>query len=103
VGVTDPDMLRRAFQSTQVPPIGFNRGHYANPKVDDLITRASQSLNEAERRELYAEVQRLVAADAPYISLWAKTNVAVAQANLDGIALSPIADFAFLAHVRRVR
>ncbi len=31
VGVTDPDMLRRAFHSAQVPPDGFNRGHYKNP------------------------------------------------------------------------
>jgi len=103
VGVTDPDMLRRAFHSSQVPPIGFNRGHYANAAVDDLISRASTSLDEDERRRLYAEAQRLIAADAPYISLWAKTNVAVAQATLDGITLSPIADFAFLARVRRAR
>lgn len=102
VGVTDPDMLRRAFLSTQAPPVGFNRGHYANEEVDDLIVRASQSLDEDERRRLYGDVQRIVAAEAPYISLWAKTNVAVAQANLEGIALSPIADFTFLSHVRRV-
>jgi peptide/nickel transport system substrate-binding protein len=102
VGVTDPDMLRRAFHSAQVPPVGFNRGHYANHTVDDLITRASASLDEGERRKLYAEIQRIVAADAPYISLWAKTNVAVAQANLEGISLSPIAEFTFLSRVRRV-
>lgn len=102
VGVTDPDMLRRAFHSSQVPPSGFNRGHYANPQVDALIAQASESLDEAERGRLYAEIQRLVAADAPYISLWAKTNVAVSQADLTGIELSPIADFTFLARVRRV-
>lgn len=102
VGVTDPDMLRRAFHSSQVPPIGFNRGHYKSERVDDLITRASVSLDETERRRLYGEVQRLIAADAPYVSLWAKTNVAVAQSNLTGITLSPIADFAFLRQVRRV-
>lgn len=103
VGVTDPDMLRRAFHSTQVPPFGFNRGHYSNPEVDALIDRASESLDESERRRLYGRVQQLVAADAPYISLWAKTNVAVAQADLEGISLSPIADFTFLARVHRVQ
>jgi len=101
VGVTDPDMLRRAFLSTQVPPVGFNRGHYANPEVDDLITRATQSLDETERRDLYREVQRLIADDLPYVSLWAKTNVAVSRADLDGVTLSPIAEFSFLRHVRR--
>ena len=101
VGVTDPDMLRRAFHSEQVPPSGFNRGHYKNADVDALLAEAGAALDEARRRELYGRIQRLVAADAPYISLWAKTNVAVAQANLQGITLSPIADFMFLRHVRR--
>ena len=50
VGVTDPDMLRRAFHSAQIPPVGFNRGHYKNPEVDELITQASAALDEAERR-----------------------------------------------------
>ena len=101
VGVTDPDMLRRAFHSSQVPPVGFNRGHYANPEVDELITRASQSLDDTERRDCYREVQRLIAGDVPYVSLWAKTNVAVSRADLDGVTLSPIAEFSFLRHVRR--
>ena len=101
VGVTDPDMLRRAFHSTQVPPVGFNRGHYANPEVDELITRATSRSTTAERRDLYREVQRLIADDVPYVSLWAKTNVAVSRADLDGVTLSPIAEFSFLRHVRR--
>ena len=98
VGVTDPDMLRRAFHSTQVPPGGFNRGHYANPEVDRLIDEASAVARRSRARAgCISEAQRLIAADAPYISLWDKTNVAVAQPDLDGVTLSPIADFAFLA------
>ena len=103
VGVTDPDMLRRVFHSLQVPPAGFNRGHYENDEVDELINRASQTLDEAERRALYAQVQQRVADDGPYVSLWARTNVAVAQRDLEGIELSPTADFTFLRHVRRTR
>jgi vancomycin resistance protein YoaR len=37
----------------------------------------------------------------PYVSLWAKTNVAVSRANLDGVTLSPIAEFSFLRNVKR--
>lgn len=101
VGVTDPDMLRRAFHSSQIPPVGFNRGHYTNPDVDSLITRATQSLDDNERRDLYREIQRLIADDVPYVSLWAKTNVAVSRADIEGVTLSPIAEFSFLRHVRR--
>jgi peptide/nickel transport system substrate-binding protein len=101
VGVTDPDMLRRAFHSTQVPPNGFNRGHYRNPEVDRLIDEATTASAEADRARLYQAAQRLIAADAPYVSLWDKTNVVVASADLKGIELSPTADFSFLARVSR--
>lgn len=99
VGVTDPDMLRRVFHSSQIPPGGFNRGYYKNADVDRLIDAASVALGEQERRALYGEAQRRIAEDAPYISLWYKTNVAVAHARLTGITLSPTAEFTFLQHV----
>lgn len=99
VGVTDPDMLRRVFHSSQIPPAGFNRGHYVNPEVDRLIEQATASLSEDERRTIYARIQNIIAEDAPYISLWYKTNIAVAQARLTGITLSPIAEFTFLQFV----
>jgi hypothetical protein len=43
----------------------------------------------------------LIAGDVPYISLWYKTNVAVFQPDLQGVRLSPIADFLFLKDVHR--
>jgi peptide/nickel transport system substrate-binding protein len=101
VGVTDPDMLRRVFHSAQMPPDGLNRGRYQNPEVDRLIDAASRALDEDDRRRLYADAERIIAVDAPMIPLWYKTNVAVAQADLEGIALSPIADFGFFKDVRR--
>lgn len=101
VGITDPDMLRRAFVSTQTPPDGFNRGHYANAEVDRLIETATTASDEAVRREAYREAQRVIAADAPVVSLWYKTNVAVAQPALQHVTLSPTADFAFLKNVSR--
>ena len=85
VGVTDPDMLRRAFHSTQTPPDGFNRGHYTNPEVDRSDRRGVVGVRRRRRGErCTSEAQRLIAADAPYISLWAKTNVAVAQTDVAG-------------------
>lgn len=101
VGVTDPDMLRRVFHSAQVPPIGFNRGHYISSEVDALLDRATRSTDDDERRQLYGEVQRIVARDAPYVGLWYKTNVVVYQPELAGVSLSPIGDYTFLQHVHR--
>jgi peptide/nickel transport system substrate-binding protein len=101
VGVTDPDMLRRVFHSGQVPPSGFNRGHYINPQVDALLDRASRSTDDTERKALYGEAQKIIAIDAPYVGLWYRTNVVVFQPGLEGVTLSPIGDYTFLRHVRR--
>ena len=103
VGITDADMLRRVFHSSQVPPNGFNRGGYSNPEVDRLIEAAAAALDEATLRDLYVRAQRIVAADAPLLGLWAKINVAVAQPDLTGVQLSPTADFLFLKHVARAQ
>ncbi len=101
VGVTDPDMLRRVFHSEQVPPVGFNRIYYSNPDVDRLIDLATRALTDADRRRYYSEVQKAVAEDAPYISLWYKTNIAVTRPNISGMRLSPQADFLALKDVRK--
>jgi peptide/nickel transport system substrate-binding protein len=101
--LADPDILRRVFHSKQVPPEGFNRGHYANPRVDALLDEAAQSTDEPRRLELFKEVQRIVAVEVPYISLWNKTNFIVGRRSLDGLRASAEADLMFLRHVVRVQ
>ncbi|MEX2661583.1 MAG: ABC transporter substrate-binding protein [Vicinamibacterales bacterium] len=101
VGVTDPDMLRRVYHSRQAPPAGLNRVFYANDEVDRLIDQAARPAPDDERRALYVRAQQIIAEDVPYIPLWYRTNVAVCQADIEGVTLSPIADFAFLRHVYR--
>jgi peptide/nickel transport system substrate-binding protein len=101
VGVSDPDMLRRVFHSQQMPPNGFNRGYYDNPEVDRLIDAAMAAESEAERRKLYGDAQRVVAEDAPYISLWYKTNIAVSGTRIEGVTLTPSAEFTFLRLVSK--
>ena len=99
VGVSDPDMLRRVFHSKQMPPNGFNRGYYENPDVDRLIDAAMVAESDDERRKLYGDAQRVVAEDAPYISLWYKTNIAVSGTHIEGVKLTPSAEFTFLRNV----
>jgi peptide/nickel transport system substrate-binding protein len=101
VGVSDPDMLRRVFHSKQMSPAGFNRGFYENADVDRAIDAATVATDDTARKALYTEAQRLIAEDAPYISLWTKTNVAVFQRELHGVRLSPMASFSFLKDVYR--
>jgi peptide/nickel transport system substrate-binding protein len=98
-GLVDPDILRRVFHSQQTPPSGFNRGHYSNPLVDRLIDGATTSLEEATRKRFYSEAQKVIADDAPYIPLWNRTNVLVAQPGLTGLHLNPTGDFSALRDV----
>jgi peptide/nickel transport system substrate-binding protein len=98
----DPDMLRRVFHSREVPPGGFNRGYYRNAQVDQLLELATTSLDEVTRKRYYSAAQKLIATDAPYIPIWSKTNVIVAQKGLDGLHLNPAGDFTALRDVRRV-
>lgn len=99
--VADPDILRRVFHSTQTPPGGFNRAHYANPEVDRLLDLASSPVADAERRTAYVAAQQLIATDVPIISLWVRENVAVARDDLDGVRLTPTGDLDFLRDVAR--
>lgn len=103
VGVTDPDMLRRVFHSRQEPPAGLNRVFYRNPAVDELIDRASAAVTAEQRRVFYSRAQQAIADDVPYVPLWYKTNLAVYQPDLEGVRLSPIADYTFLKDVERRR
>jgi peptide/nickel transport system substrate-binding protein len=100
VGVTDPDMLRRMYHSAQVPPVGFNRVYYRNPDVDRLIDLAGTAATAEERLSYYRQVQQIVAADAPYIPLWYRTNIAVTRPGITGLDLSPLAGFWALKDVR---
>jgi peptide/nickel transport system substrate-binding protein len=103
VGVTDPDILRRLFHSTQVAPVGFNRGYYHSAEADRLIDEATAAASEVDRTRLYDQAERVIAADVPYVSLWYRTNAIVAREDLAGLSLSPTADFGFLANVTRHR
>jgi peptide/nickel transport system substrate-binding protein len=101
VGVTDPDILRIVYHSQQAPPAGLNRVRYRNLEVDRLIEGAAGATDDRLRHDFYTRAQRLIAADVPYISLWYKTNVAIFQPDIEGVSLSPIADFTFLKNVYR--
>ena len=99
--LVDPDILRRVFHSDQVPPFGFNRGFYNNPDVDRWLDHATNSTDEAEREHAYREAQKIIAVDAPYIPIWNRTNVIVAQPSLEGLHLNAIGDFQALKDVTR--
>jgi peptide/nickel transport system substrate-binding protein len=99
VGVFEPDIFYEVCDSEQTPPRGLNRGHYANPKVDALVRAGRVEMDEGKRREIYAEVQRILLEDLPFVPLWYEKNVAVAREGVRGVRVRPDAAYRTLLDV----
>jgi peptide/nickel transport system substrate-binding protein len=96
----DPDtFFEYVFDSRKIPPSGANRGHYRNPEVDALLDRARVESDREKRRELFSKVQKIIAEDLPYVSLWFMDNVSVHRKRISGVQLSPTGDYDFLRTV----
>jgi len=88
-GIQDPDFYYVLFYSKNLPPEGQNRGFYQNPRIDQLLLQGRSTFDRTKRKPLYDEVQKIVADDLPYISLYLQTNVAVMRSNVDGYVQYP--------------
>ncbi len=84
VGVNDPDFFFGLLHSTMKPPLGNNRGAYANLEMDRLTAAGRETLDPKMRGAAYAAVQRLAAEDLPFIPLWWTDNVVVRSTRLCG-------------------
>ena len=92
----DPDIFEYAFHSAKFPPNGANRGYYLNPQVDALIDQARREVDPAVRKPLYAELQRILAEELPYIDLWYLDNVLVHNKRVVNLKLNPAGNYDFL-------
>ncbi len=72
------------FHSLEQAPKGANYTFYANPKVDDLVTRARQA-DDAQRNALYQEAQTLIMDDAPWTMINQLVNLEVRNKNLQNV------------------
>jgi len=87
VGFKDPDIYRFAFATESFPPNGGNRGWYSNPNLDKLLTEARTVNDPEKRKDLYSQVQKIVAGELPYVFLWHEEIFAVHNRNLQGFEL----------------
>jgi peptide/nickel transport system substrate-binding protein len=101
VGVTDPDIYYYVFHSQMVPPNGANRGFYQNSIVDGLLDLARKETNPELRKKYYSQVQKLVALELPYVSLWYEDNVAFMQPDVTGYELRPDGSFIGLVNTKK--
>ena len=95
-GNQDPDIFEALFHSSKFPPNGANRSFYSNPRVDALIEEGHRTLDLARRKIVYAEIQKILANDLPYINLWYVDNIVVHRQRVHGITLDPSGNYGFL-------
>ena len=95
-GNEDPDIFEYAFHSAKFPPNGANRSFYSNSRLDALIDHARRETNQNVRKQDYAEVQRILATDLPYINLWYLDNLVVHTKRVRNVTLNPSGNYNFL-------
>jgi peptide/nickel transport system substrate-binding protein len=99
----DPDIFEDVFHSASFPPKRDNRGYYANPAVDRLIDEGRGTTDQQKRKEIYAQLQRILANDLPYIDLWYFDNVVVHSQRVRNLHVGSAGNYDFLTSVELAR
>jgi peptide/nickel transport system substrate-binding protein len=68
----------------------WNEGKYANPKLDKLLEEGRSSTDMGKRRELYAEVQRVISDEGHYAVTYFTQYVSAMRASVKGYSLHPL-------------
>lgn len=88
----DPDYTSIWAASTSAPPRGNNFMRYSNPRVDDLLAQGRKTLDEAERKKIYDEFQRIIVEDVCMIWLFRANDIFGTTSRLQGFKPAPGAD-----------
>lgn len=71
------------------PPVFNNTAYYKNEKVDANLAAALRTTNKEEKAKLYAEAQKQIWADAPWVFLNVNKTVSARSKKLEGITVMP--------------
>lgn len=105
--VLDPSLYTWIFHSKNIPSpdnrsAGANRGAYRNDRIDELLEKGQRETDRDKRKAIYSEVQKILARDLPYISLWHEENIAIMAKDVDGYYMTPNARFEGLTQAHKV-
>ncbi len=78
----DPD-VRDQFGCDRIPPHGFNKPRYCNPRLDTLMAEAVLPYDRASRAPLYHEIERILADDLPMAALYQAVSINTFPATLE--------------------
>jgi peptide/nickel transport system substrate-binding protein len=84
-GYVDPHQLAQDFQTDA----STNTANYSNPEVDELINAGIASTDQAERTEIYQEIQRILLEDLPWVNLFIANQYEVMKTDVMGYVHIP--------------
>jgi peptide/nickel transport system substrate-binding protein len=88
----DPHFLLYPLSSSEGATKGVsavNFSFYRNPRLDDVLVRASQLSFRPERGRLYSRAQALLAEELPWIPIYVRLHWAVARPEVKDLRLHP--------------
>jgi len=99
VGLKTPDIFRQAFHSQSTPPVGVNRGRYADPITDQLIVDAEHASERTAQLAFYGALQARLLDQLPYVPLWYEDHFALSTTAIRGYVLKSDGNYDGLLHV----
>jgi peptide/nickel transport system substrate-binding protein len=81
---SDPDILRTFFHSSNADS-GFNWSKVRDPRLDELLEKGAHTLDLDRRKELYAEAQQLIMAEALTLPIRDYVNLNATSARVKGL------------------
>ncbi len=84
----DPHWMYQIWSEDNIPDL--NAGAYVNKTVEELFKKGVREFDLAARKQIYGEIQRILAEDQPYIFLYQVKSYEAINNRIGGIKPSPL-------------
>jgi len=81
---SDPDIIRTTFHSSNVDG-GFNWSKFSDPQLDAWLEAGREEMDEAARREIYANIQQHIMEQAIIVPIRDYVNLNAAHADVQNL------------------
>lgn len=98
-GNQSTDIFKFVYSVNSIPPNGQNRMRYSNPEIEKLLIE-SQSATRDRQKQIFSEIQKILATDLPQIYLWYPSTIVVHSSRVQNLNLEPSGDWRVVREVR---